>query len=309
MDIINIIRQRAKAKNKLIVLPEAQDSRVSQAAGIIAKEGLARVVLIGPDSLEPDKQNAYAAAYYELRKHKGLSPDDAKKALQSPLYYAAMMVRAGDADGFVAGASHTTPDVARSAIQCLGVDEAINIASSCFVMLVPDCPYGEEGAFIFSDCGIVPEPNSRQLACIAVANARLMQKIFGIAARVALLSYSTKGSAKGKQIERIREALSIAKQMDSSLLIDGELQVDAAIIPEVARIKCPESLLGGRANVLIFPSLEAGNIGYKLVQRLGKARAVGPLIVGLNKPCSDLSRGCSAEDVVDAVALTALTAD
>jgi len=308
MDIINRIRERAKAELKTIALPEAEDKRVQQAAKIIEKEGIAKVLLLGRGMLDETKQQEYAQIYYELRKLKGISLDDARESLKDPLYYAAMMTGAGDIDGFVAGASHTTPDVARAAIQCLGVDEEINIASSCFLMGVPDCPYGEGGAFIFADCGIVPDPNPRQLASIAISNAQLAERVLDIKPKVALLSYSTKGSAKGRVIDKVLEALALAKKMRPDLLIDGELQVDAAIIPEVAQIKYPDNLLKGRANVLIFPNLEAGNIGYKLVQRLAKARAIGPLIVGLNKPCSDLSRGCSAEDIVDCVAVTAIRA-
>ena len=308
MDIVAKIRARAKAKLKTIALPEIEDSRVKEAAKIIEQEGIARVLLFGRGMLDKAKQEKYAQDYYALRKAKGLSMDEAIEALQDPLYYAAMMTRNADADGFVAGASHTTPDVARAAIHCLGVDERINIASSCFLMSIPECSYGEEGAFIFADCGIVPDPNARQLACIAISNAELAKKVLGITPRVALLSYSTKGSAKGRAIDKTLDALAMAKQMQPGLLIDGELQVDAAIVPEVAELKYPDSLLKGRANVLIFPNLEAGNIVYKLVQRLAKARAIGPIIVGLNKPSSDLSRGCSVEDIVDCVAVTAIRA-
>ncbi len=308
MDIVTRIRTKAKTKFKTIALPEIEDVRVKEAAKIVEKEGIAKVLLFGRGMLDKAKQEEYAKMYYELRKSKGISLDDARKSLEDPLYYAAMMTHNGEIDGFVAGASHTTPDVARAAIQCLGVDEKINIASSCFIMSVPDCSYGEEGAFIFADCGIVPEPNSRQLASIAIANAELAQKVLGIVPKVALLSYSTKGSAKGRAIDKILEALALARQMRPDLLIDGELQVDAAIVPEIAEIKYPDSLLKGRANVLIFPNLEAGNIGYKLVQRLAKARAIGPIIVGLKKPCSDLSRGCLVEDIVDCVAVTAIRA-
>jgi len=308
MDIVNKFRARAKAKLRTIVLPEIEDTRVREAAKIIEREGIAKVLLFGRGMLDKVKQEEYAKQYYELRKSKGISLDDARNALEDPLYYAAMMTHSGDSDGFVAGASHTTPDVARAAIHCLGVDERISIASSCFLMSVPDCPYGEEGVFIFADCGIVPDPNPRQLACIAISNAELAKKVLGITPRVALLSYSTKGSAKGRVIDKALEALALARQMQPGILIDGELQVDAAIVPEVAEIKYPDSLLKGRANVLIFPNLEAGNIGYKLVQRLAKARAIGPIIVGLNKPCSDLSRGCLTEDIVDCVAVTAIRA-
>ena len=308
MNIITRIREKAREKPKTIALPEIEDSRVQEAAKIIEKEGIAKILLFGCGMLDfdKDKQKVYIQQYYELRKSKGISFAEAAKALEDPLYYAAMMTHCGDIDGFVAGASHTTPDVARAAIQCLGVDERIGIASSCFVMYLANCSYGEEGAFIFADCGIVPEPNPRQLACIAISNAELAQKILGINPKVALLSYSTKGSAKGKAVDKVSEALTLARQMKPDLLIDGELQVDAAIVPEVAKIKCSDSLLAGRANVLIFPDLEAGNIGYKLVQRLARARAIGPLIVGLNKPCSDLSRGCSVEDIVDCVAITSI---
>ncbi len=306
MEIMQTIREKAKSRQKTIVLPEMEDSRIREAAEIINKEGIARVLLLGKGNLAPEKSEKYAQLYYESRRYKGISPEEAKKVLQDPLYYAAMMTYSGDSDGFVAGASHATPDVARAAIQCLGVDERTSVASSCFLMEIPDCAYGENGAFIFADCGIVPEPNPRQLACIAISNADLMQRLLNIIPRVALLSYSTKGSARGRAIDKISDALSLAKQMRPDILIDGELQVDAAIVPEVAEIKYPDSLLKGRANVLIFPTLEAGNIGYKLVQRLAKARAIGPLMVGLNKPCSDLSRGCSVDDIVDCVAVTAV---
>lgn len=308
MSIIQKIREKARSKQATVVLPEMEDARVRQAAEIIKKEGIAKVIILGTDNLDKAKQARYAQLYYESRRYKGITMDEAKNTLDDPLYYAAMMTYSGESDGFVAGASHTTPDVARAAIHCLGVDERTNVASSCFLMEVPDCPYGENGAFIFADCGIVPEPNARQLACIAVSNADLMQRVLNIAPRVAFLSYSTKGSAKGRSIDRVTEALGLAKKMRPDLLIDGELQVDAAIVPEVADIKYPDSVLKGRANVLIFPNLEAGNIAYKLVQRLAKARAVGPLMVGLNKPCSDLSRGCSVEDIVDCVAVTAVRA-
>jgi len=307
-DIVRHLRQAAKQKHKTIALPENEDNRVRQAAETLEKEGIAKVLLFGRGMLDKDKKERYALAYYELRKAKGISLGDARIIVDEPLYYAAMMARLGEVDGFVAGAAHTTSDVARAAIQCLGVNEKFAIASSCFLMVIPNCPYGENGTFIFADCGIIPEPNARQLACIAVSNAELAKKLFNLNPKVALLSYSTKGSAKGKAVDKITEALKIAKEINPDILIDGELQADAAIIPEVAGIKDPDGLLQGRANVLIFPNLEAGNIGYKLVQRLANARAIGPLIVGLNKPCSDLSRGCLAEDIIDAVAVTAIMA-
>jgi phosphate acetyltransferase len=307
-NIIKDIRQRARERQKLIILPEKDDSRIQAAAKIAQKENIVRLLLLGKKDLEPQKIDEFAEAFFELRKHKGVSLEDARKIMAVPLYYAAMLVRNGEADGFVAGVAHSTPDVARAAIYCLGVDERIKTASSCFIMVVADCALGENGVFVFADCGIVPEPTSAQLAQIAISSSELAQNIFGITPRVAMLSYSTKGSAKGPLVDKVKEATQLAKQINPHILIDGELQLDAAIIPEVARIKDPQGPLAGRANVLIFPGLEAGNIGYKLVQRLAKARAIGPLLQGLNKPCSDLSRGATVNDIVDTIAATALRA-
>ncbi|MCM8795677.1 MAG: phosphate acetyltransferase [Candidatus Omnitrophica bacterium] len=308
MDTITKLRIKAKANPKIIALPEYNDKRIVEAAGLIEKEGIAKICLLTPDKIDPHEKQRYVEEFYLLRKSKGVDMERAKILLDNLLYYAAMMTRLGKVDGFVAGAAHTTPDVARVAIQCLGVDSRLSIASSCFVMVVRDCPYGEEGTFVFADCGIIPEPTSRQLAVITIEAAELAREILAFTPRVALLSYSTKGSSEGKSIEKIREALALVKEMSPDLIVDGELQVDTAIVPEVARIKYPESPVAGKANVLIFPDLEAGNISYKLVQRLAKARALGPLILGLNKPCSDLSRGCSVEDIIDCVAITAIRA-
>lgn len=309
MDIINQVRLKAASNLKTIILPEYDDSRVARAAKIIEKEKIADIIFLTKDKVNLNDKERYIEQFCEIRKAKGMTPDVARGIFdRDTLYSAAMMVREGKADGFVAGASHTTADVARAAIHCIEVDSRFNIASSCFIMVVPNCDYGAQGVFIFADCGIVPDPNARQLACISVVSAELAAKVIGVTPKVALLSYSTKGSAKGKTIEKINEALQLAKKMVPDLLIDGELQLDAAIVPEVAKIKYPDSPIGGEANVLIFPNLEAGNIGYKIVQRLAKARAIGPLFLGLNKPCSDLSRGCSVEDVVDCVALTAIRA-
>ncbi|MDD5355880.1 MAG: phosphate acyltransferase, partial [Candidatus Omnitrophica bacterium] len=289
MDTIETLRNKARSKLKTIVLPEYYDKRAVEAAQIIQKEGLANVILLTKEMMSPQDTDRYIEQYYNLRKAKGITLEEVKKIFTDTLYHAAMMTREGKADGFVAGASHTTPDVARAAIHCLEIDPRISIACSCFIMTVPDCPYGQNGTFVFADCGIIPDPNSRQLACISIASAELAAKVLNIKPKVALLSYSTKGSAKGRSIDSIVEALQLARSMSPDLLIDGELQVDAAIVPEVAQIKYPDSPIGGQANVLIFPDLEAGNIGYKLVQRLGRSRALGPLILGLNKPCSDLS--------------------
>ena len=308
MDIVQFIQEKAKSLRKTIVLPEYNDTRVVKAVEIVNNKKIANAILLTEDKIDAGKKEKYIEAYFELRKAKGLTIEEARGLFKDPLYYAAMMTRYGEADGFVAGASHTTADIARAAIHCLEVEPRINIASSCFIMVVPDCSLGEKGIFVFADCGIVPEPNARQLACIAITAAEMASKVIGIPPKVALLSYSTKGSAKTRTSERIREALALAKTMAPDMLIDGELQLDAAVEPEVARIKCPDSPLEGKANVLIFPNLEAGNIGYKLVQRLAKAHAIGPLFLGLNKPCSDLSRGCFVEDIVDCVAVTAIRA-
>jgi len=308
MDTIKEIRRRAGSNLKTIVLPEYDDGRVVEAAKIIEQEKIAKVILLTKEKMDPKLLEKYINDYYELRKAKCPNIESVRQLFQDPLYYAAMMARDGLADGYVAGASHTSADMARSAIHCLGIDKRISIACSCFIMVVPNCVYGEEGTFIYADCGVIPDPNARQLACIALASSELAKKVLGLSARVALLSYSTKGSAEGKAIGKITEALSMLKTTAPDLLVDGELQVDAAIVPEVAKIKYPDSPVAGKANILIFPNLEAGNIGYKLTQRLSNARALGPLLMGLNKPCSDLSRGCSIEDVVDCVAVTAIRA-
>jgi len=308
MDAITKIRNRARQNLKTVILPEYYDKRVVEAVKIIEKEGLAKPLLFTKEMVDPQEKDRYIGMYYEMHKAKDVSLDDVKKIFEDTLYYAAMMTREGKVDGLVAGAAHTTPDMARAAIRCLGVNDRITIVSSCFIMGVPNSPYGDEGTFVFADCGIIPEPNARQLACIALSVSEMAGKVLDMKPRIAFLSYSTKGSARTKVAERIADALKQLKEMAPDLLADGELQVDSAIVPEVAKIKYPDSPVGGRANCLIFPNLEAGNIGYKLVQRLGSARAVGPLFLGLNKPASDLSRGCLVEDVVDCVAVTAIRA-
>ncbi|MEK6714845.1 MAG: phosphate acetyltransferase [Candidatus Omnitrophota bacterium] len=308
MDIESFLRNKAKKNKKVILLPEPEDIRVVKAAGIINNEGIAKAVIISKKELALSKIKEYAGLFYELRKAKGVTYADAERMMHSPLYYAAMMVRAGGADGFVAGASHTTPDVARAAIRCLGLDEKFSVASSCFIISLPNCAYGDDGLFFFADCGIVPEPTARQLAQIALSTADLARKILGIEPRVAMLSFSTKGSSNHDSLERIKEATKIAKETEPDLKIDGELQLDSAIVGEVAKIKNAYDVLKGKANVLIFPDLNSGNIGYKLVQRLANARAIGPVLLGLTKPCCDLSRGCFAEDIVDCAAVTAIRA-
>lgn len=307
-DIIKKIRQDAKSVAKTIVLPEAEDERVRAAAQVIQKESIAKVILLDKEKLDKNKIDKFAEEFYQLRKHKQITMEDAVKTVSMPVYYAAMLVRTGEADGFVAGASHTTPDVAKAAIYCLGVDRRIGTISSSFIMVIPDDTFGANGVFLFADCGIIPDPSAKQLASVAVATSGLGKAVLGITPRVAMLSYSTKGSAGGEMVDKVKEATRMVKEMKPDLIVDGELQVDSAISPEVANIKNKDGIIKGDANILIFPNLEAGNIGYKLVNRLAKARALGPLLQGLNKPCSDLSRGCTVEEIVDCVAVTAIRA-
>jgi phosphate acetyltransferase len=307
-NIVHEIRQRAKAQAKTIILPEPEDPRIIKASKLIQKQGIARILLLSPEGMDAQKKEEYANELFALRKHKGMTMDEARDAVSKPLYYAAMMVRENSADGFVAGADYTTPDVARAAIRCLGVDPRIKIASSCFIIALPDKSVGENGIFVFADCGIVPQPDSQQLACIAISAAEFTRQVLNIQPHVALLSYSTKGSAGGDTVKKVSRAVEFVRSQDPDILVDGELQADAAIVPEVAKTKHADAILGGRANVLIFPNLDSGNISYKLVQRLANARAIGPIILGLNHPCSDLSRGCSVDDIVDCVALTAIRA-
>ncbi len=308
MDAITHIRKKAKEQSMKIVLPEGHDPRVRKAAEFMEKEKIAEPVLLEKDRLDTEKVEEYTETYYQLRRHKGISRDEAHQTVCHPVFYGAMMVRAGSADGFVAGAATTTPDVAKAALYCLGVDRRIATIASCFIMTIPNCRYGEDGVFIFADCGIIPDPTTRQLAQIAVSSAELGRKVLDLTPRVAMLSYSTKGSASGRFVERIREATAMLKELAPDLVVDGELQVDAAIVPEVAKFKFPDSPIQGNANILVFPNLEAGNISYKLVERLTGGRALGPLLLGLVKPCSDLSRGCGWEDVVDCAAVTAIRA-
>ncbi len=308
MQIVEKIRNRAKLNKKKIVLPENEDERIKQACDIINKEGIAEAVLLSKDRLDQDLIKKYSHEYFCLRKHKGITEKEALEKVNNPLYYAAMMTRFGDCDGFVAGAVNTTPNVIRASIHCLDLDKTIGAVSSCFIMAVPDCVYGDNGVFVFADCGVMPEPSAKQLAKIAISNALLAKKVLGIEPKVAMLSYSTKGSAAGKFVEKVQEATRLANELRPDLIIDGELQLDAAIVPEVAKIKQSDNGIKGDANVLIFPDLEAGNIGYKLAQRLAKARAIGPILEGFTKPCSDLSRGCEVDDIIDCVAVTAIRA-
>ncbi|MDP3803977.1 MAG: phosphate acetyltransferase [Candidatus Omnitrophota bacterium] len=328
MSLIDDIRNRAIKADKKIVLPESDDPRTIEALDYILDKKIAKIILVGKDDLrraiksknlrgmleliDPEKYkdiDEMASVYYELRKAKGMTPEEAKETVRKDyLIFGGMLVRQGLADGFVAGANHTTPDVIRAALRCLPIDKNIGVVSGAFLMVVPDSPYGDKGAFIFADCGVNPEPSAKQLAGIAVCSADLFKKLTGGTPRVAFLSYSSKGSAGGPLVEKVKEAVAKAKESLPGLFVDGEFQVDSAIVPEVARRKCAEGEVAGKANVLIFPDLNSGNISYKLTQRLANARAVGPHLMGFIKPASDVSRGCYAEDIVDAVAITAIRA-
>jgi|LFRM01.1.fsa_nt_gb phosphate acetyltransferase len=327
MGVMESIVNKAKSCKKRIVLPESEDERTLRAAEIVTKEGIADVILLGKkdelynrakgldltgvtiiDHENSEKFDTYVDQFVEMRKKKGMTPEKAKEIMKDPLYYATMMVKLGDADGMVAGAVNSTPDVWRPVLQIIKTAPGIPIASSCFLIEVPDCQYGENGVFIYSDCGLNPDPTPEQLAAIAVSAARTARVLVGMEPRVAMLSFSTKGSAQHESIEKVIEATRIAKEMMPDLLIDGELQGDAALDMEVAKKKCKDSPVAGRANVLVFPDLNAGNIAYKLTERLAKAMALGPLSQGLAKPVNDLSRGCSAEDIVNVVAITAVEA-
>ena len=329
MSFIEKIKQRAKTQIKTIVLPEATDIRILKAAETVKQEGYAKTILIGDeeqvrkiakqntidiegikiiDPLKSERTQEYAQKLFELRKAKGLTEEQAQKLVLDPVYFGMMMVKNEDADGLVSGACHSTSDTLRPALQILKTAPNTKLVSAFFVIVVPNCEYGSNGTFIFADSGLNEEPNSDALSEIAISSSKSFEQLVGEKAKVAMLSYSTYGSAHSASTEKVIEATKLVREKTPEILVDGELQFDAAIIPEVAEFKAKGSPLKGEANVLVFPDLGAGNIGYKLAQRLAKAEAYGPLCQGIAKPVNDLSRGCSASDVAGVIAITAVQA-
>ncbi len=326
MGFIDTIKARAKADIKTIVLPETEDRRTYEAAAQVLKEGIAKIVLVGSEEavkkgsegldltgaviVDPatfDRTDAYVDKLVELRSKKGMTPEQAREILLNQyLYYGVMMVKMGDADGMVSGACHSTADTLRPCLQILKTKPGTKLVSAFFLMVVPDCEFGADGTFVFADSGLNQDPNPEELAAIAASSADSFKTLVEKEPVVAMLSHSTKGSAKHALVDKVVEATKIAKEQNPDLKLDGEFQLDAAIVPSVGASKAPNSDVAGKANVLIFPNLDAGNIGYKLTQRLAKAEAYGPITQGIAAPVNDLSRGCSAEDIVGVVAITSV---
>ena len=323
------LKQRAKCDVKTIVLAEGEDMRTVEAAAIVLKEGYAKIKILGNEDkikamaaekgldisgaqiIDPeisDKTEEYAEKFYEMRKAKGMTPEKAAETVKNVLYYGVMMVNEGEADGMVAGACNSSANVIRPSLQILKTKPGTKLVSAFFVIIVPDCEYGENGAFIFGDSGLNENPDAEAVSEIAIASAASFKQLIGAEPKVAMLSYSTFGSAKSELVDKMQEATRLAKGKAPELKLDGELQLDAAIVPSVAASKAPGSSIAGDANVLIFPDLNAGNIGYKLAQRLAKAEAYGPILQGVRKPVNDLSRGCSAEAIAGVVAITCVQA-
>lgn len=328
MAIIERLKERAKMEKKTIILPESMDRRTFEAAEKILKEGIANLIIIGtPEEVAAnsegldisgatiinpftyEKTEAYIDLFVELRKKKGLTKEDARKlALGDYMYYACLMIKAGDADGVVSGACHSTANTLRPSLQIIKTKPGVKLVSAFFLMEVPNCQYGADGTFIFADSGLEQNPDPEKLAAIALSSAESFELLVEKEPLVAMLSHSTKGSAKHADVDKVVAATQLAKAAAPDLKLDGELQLDAAIVPSVGNSKAPGSPVAGKANVLVFPDLDAGNIGYKLVQRLAKAEAYGPVCQGIAAPVNDLSRGCSADDIVGVVAITAVQA-
>lgn len=326
MELLEKIRDNARKYKKRIVLPEGTEERTLKAADEILREGLAQLILLGNpgeikaaaekyglkhigeatliDPKNHDKKETYADLLTELRKSKGMTKEQALKLVEDPLYLATLMIKNGDADGEVAGAINATGDVLRPAFQVVKTEPGVSVVSGAFLMLTNNPAFGENGLLIFADCAVHPNPTAEELAQIAVVTARTAKNIAKIEPRVAMLSFSTKGSAKNEMVDKVVEATRLARQMAPDVNIDGELQADAAIVPSVGNLKAPGSPVAGKANVLIFPTLEVGNISYKLVQRIAGVEAVGPILQGMAAPINDLSRGCSVSDIVNLVAIT-----